>query len=100
MPSPPDLSLVTGATGLVGSAVVRALLHGGRRVRVLARPNSNRRNLADLAVEIAEGSLEDALSRAPWRDADLFITWRQIIGSGFPTRRRCFAPMCRGRAIC
>src|SRR5499427_4367704 len=66
MPSPPDLSLVTGATGLVGSAVVRALLHGGRRVRVLARPNSNRRNLADLAVEIAEGSLEDArsLSRA------------------------------------
>jgi dihydroflavonol-4-reductase len=64
MPSSPDLSLVTGATGLVGSAVVRALLQAGRRVRVLARPNSNRRNLADLAVEIAEGSLEDTGSLA------------------------------------
>jgi dihydroflavonol-4-reductase len=66
MPSSPDLSLVTGATGLVGSAVVRALLRTGRRVRVLARPNSNRRNLADLAVEVAEGSLEDigSLARA------------------------------------
>jgi dihydroflavonol-4-reductase len=66
MPSSPDLSLVTGATGLVGSAVVRALLRTRRRVRVLARPNSNRRNLADLAVEVAEGSLEDigSLARA------------------------------------
>jgi dihydroflavonol-4-reductase len=31
-------------------------------VRVLARPNSDRRNLAGLDVEIAEGSLEDAAS--------------------------------------
>jgi dihydroflavonol-4-reductase len=64
MPLSPDLSLVTGATGLVGSAVVRALLRAGRGVRVLARPNSNRRNLADLSVEVAEGSLEDPRSLA------------------------------------
>jgi dihydroflavonol-4-reductase len=64
MPPSPDLSLVTGATGLVGSAVVRALLQAGRHVRVLARPNSDRRNLADLGVEIAEGSLEDTGSLA------------------------------------
>jgi dihydroflavonol-4-reductase len=64
MPSSPDLSLVTGATGLVGSAVVRALLQAGRHVRVLARSSSNKRNLANLAVEIAEGSLEDAASLA------------------------------------
>jgi len=64
MPPPPDLNLVTGATGFVGSAVARALLARGRRVRVLARPNSDRRNLAGLAVEIAEGAMEDPRSLA------------------------------------
>ena len=64
MPPPPDLSLVTGATGFVGSAVARALIARGRRVRVLARPNSDRRNLAGLAVEIAEGAMEDPRSLA------------------------------------
>jgi dihydroflavonol-4-reductase len=62
----PDLNLVTGATGFVGSAVARALLRRGQRVRILARPGSDRRNLAKLCVEIAEGSLEapEALARA------------------------------------
>ena len=60
----PGLCLVTGATGFVGSAVARALLGGGHGVRVLARPGGDRRNLADLSVEVAEGSLEDASSLA------------------------------------
>ncbi len=50
-------SLVTGATGFLGSAVMRSLLSAGHEVRVLARPSSDRRNLADLPVEIAEGDL-------------------------------------------
>lgn len=64
MSLPSGLCLVTGATGFVGSAVARALLKAGHPVRVLARPGSDRRNLAGLAVEIAQGSLEDADSLA------------------------------------
>lgn len=64
MPLSPGLSLVTGATGFVGSAVARALLRAGQPVRVLARPNSDRRNLADLSVDIVEGSMEDPRSLA------------------------------------
>ena len=65
MPLASGLSLVTGATGFVGAAVARALLRElGHRVRVLARPRSNRRNLDGLDVEIAEGALEDAASLA------------------------------------
>lgn len=56
--------LVTGASGFVGSAVARALVAKGRRVRVLLRPTSDRRNVADLAVEERMGSLEDARSLA------------------------------------
>ncbi|MBM3572625.1 MAG: NAD-dependent epimerase/dehydratase family protein, partial [Alphaproteobacteria bacterium] len=60
------ISLVTGATGFVGSAVARALLAAGHRVRALARPGSDRGNLDGLAIELYEGRLEDreSLERA------------------------------------
>ena len=59
-------SLVTGATGFVGSAVVRALLEAGEVPRVLVRPTSDRRNLEGLGVDLAEGDLRDpgSLARA------------------------------------
>ena len=57
-----DPTLVTGATGFVGSAVARALAARGHRLRLLARRGSDRRNLAGLDAEIVEGDLTDAAS--------------------------------------
>ncbi|HYM02797.1 MAG TPA: hopanoid-associated sugar epimerase [Stellaceae bacterium] len=55
-------ALVTGASGFVGSAVARALLATGRRVRVLLRPSSDRRNIRELDVDVRIGSLQDHAS--------------------------------------
>ncbi|HVZ07363.1 hopanoid-associated sugar epimerase [Rhodopila sp.] len=59
-------SLVTGATGFVGSAVARALAARGHVLRLLARPGSDRRNLAGLDAEVVIGDLTDpdSLARA------------------------------------
>jgi dihydroflavonol-4-reductase len=64
-------SLVTGATGFVGSAVAHALVNAGRDVRVIVRPTSRRENLGDLDVEVYEGDLTDPASlRAALNDCD------------------------------
>ena len=55
-------TLVTGATGFVGSHVTRQLLAAGHSVRVLVRRSSNQQALEGLAVERAEGDLRDVLS--------------------------------------
>jgi dihydroflavonol-4-reductase len=58
-------ALVTGATGFVGSAVVRRLLREGHDVRVLVRRASDRSNLEGLDVHVVEGDLTDAASLLP-----------------------------------
>jgi dihydroflavonol-4-reductase len=62
--NPGDKVLVTGATGFVGSAVLRALADRGLRPRALARPASVRTNLEGVDCEIAEGDMTDAASMA------------------------------------
>lgn len=52
-------AFVTGATGFVGSAVVRSLLHRGITVKVLARHTSDLRNIAGLGLEVFYGDLLD-----------------------------------------
>jgi dihydroflavonol-4-reductase len=57
-----DLTFVTGATGFIGSHVVRLLLQRGDRVRILARNSSPKNNVDGLGCEIVLGDLKDAMS--------------------------------------
>lgn len=62
----PRLALVTGATGFIGSNLVRVLLEEGVSVRALIEPGVGTQNLNGLDVEQVEGDLRDpgALARA------------------------------------
>jgi dihydroflavonol-4-reductase len=60
----PPTSLVTGATGFVGSAVARAVAKRGHSLRVLVRATSDRRNLAGLQAQAVIGDLTDPSSLA------------------------------------
>jgi dihydroflavonol-4-reductase len=64
MTAPDAPTLLTGATGFVGSAVARTLLARGHRLRLLVRHGSDRSNLAGLDAELAEGDLTDPASLA------------------------------------
>ena len=54
--------LLTGATGFVGGAVARALVHRGIEVRVMARAGADLQNLKGLTVERVKGDLLDQAS--------------------------------------
>jgi dihydroflavonol-4-reductase len=53
---------VTGATGFLGSHVARVLLAQGAELRLLVRPTSDLRNIADLNAERVIGDLRDPAS--------------------------------------
>jgi dihydroflavonol-4-reductase len=61
-----EVTLVTGATGFVGSHVARALVERGDHVRVTARPDASLDALADLDVEVV---MADILDRRAMRRA-------------------------------
>lgn len=56
------ISLVTGATGFLGSHLVDELLLAGEHVRILVRPESLRKASRRPNLDIVEGRLEDASS--------------------------------------
>lgn len=66
------LTLVTGANGFTGSAVVRALLADGRAVRAMVEPGTSEENLINLDVEIIYANLLDHIAlRTAVRGADV-----------------------------
>ena len=86
-------ALVTGATGFVGSHLVRQLVQAGYAVRVLYRSAQKLAQFAELELETAQGTLDDvaALERACarcdlvfhaaakadyWKDDDRDALWR------------------------
>jgi dihydroflavonol-4-reductase len=52
-------TLVTGATGFVGSAITRQLVNDGAEVKVLVRETSDTRNIDGLDVERVHGDIRD-----------------------------------------
>ena len=61
---PGDPVLVTGGSGFLGSAVARALIARGLRVRALVRSTSPPDNLRGLGCEVVAGDLTDQASLA------------------------------------
>lgn len=57
-------TLLTGASGFVGSAVLRRLIDAGHEVRVMTRASSDRSNVAGVECEVVTGDLDDAASLA------------------------------------
>src|SRR5256712_9204906 len=55
-------TLVTGASGFLGSHVTRQLVARGEDVRVLLRPSMHIRAIADLSLEYVTGDLRDPVS--------------------------------------
>jgi len=55
-------TLLTGANGFIGSAVMRCLLEAGHDIRAVVRPGNDRRNLVGMPVEVVEGDLQDKTS--------------------------------------
>jgi dihydroflavonol-4-reductase len=55
-------TLVTGASGFLGSHIARELISRGEDVRVLMRPSSTNRAVGDLSLEYVTGDLRDPAS--------------------------------------
>ena len=53
----PDMNLITGATGLLGSHIAEQLVAAGQPVRALVRPSSDTSFLDSLGVEKALGDV-------------------------------------------
>ncbi len=81
-------TLVTGATGFVGSSIVRELLKDGVEVKVLVRENSDTRNIDGLDVEVAYGDIRDGESvKAALKGCDTFYQTAALIAWWVPDRK-------------
>ncbi len=81
--------LVVGATGQLGTALVRKLTHRGRQVRILVRPTSHYQHLQGSGVELAFGDLKspESLDAACRGATTVFATANAVV----PRRGDTFA---------
>jgi len=81
-------TLVAGATGFIGSSLVRELLKDGVEVRVLVRENSDTRNINGLDVEVAYGDIRDAESvKAALKGCDIFYQTAALVAFWVSNRK-------------
>ena len=86
--------LVTGATGILGSAVCERLLKRGDRVRALVRrvDSADARALADAGVEVAPGDVADLASvKAATQGMEGVIHSAAVLGRPGVTLEACFS---------
>jgi dihydroflavonol-4-reductase len=79
---------ITGATGFVGSSLVRSLISQGMDIIALVRPDSPRQVLDGLEVSWVEGDITDPSSlRDAFSGADLLIHAAGLLGqAGIPEK--------------
>ena len=74
----PRKALVTGASGLIGSHLVRILVEEGVEVRAMVQRGAPLHNLRDLDIELVEGELlDESTLAAPLRDRDTLFHLRR-----------------------
>ena len=66
-------TLVTGATGFIGTHLVKALVEKGRDVRCLVRETSNTKKIEAFGVDLFCGDLQHNYSAD--NDYSLFDVW-------------------------
>jgi nucleoside-diphosphate-sugar epimerase len=80
--------LVTGATGMVGSAFARRAVEAGYRVQAMVRRDSDRRPLAGLDVEFVEGDLANPESLpAALANAEIVVHTAAHVGDWGPAEK-------------
>ena len=73
--------LITGATGLLGSHLIKELQQRGERIRALVLPVENAEGLLRQGVEVVRGDITDASTLAPAvQDIDLIFHLAGMMG--------------------